>query len=64
MKIDDWLIGVVLGGFVMSCCYLVAEYLSWRSQQASEVKALLGMGDLYKRIHSVTKPFARVFRRT
>lgn len=63
MKVDDWLIAVVLTGFVMSCGYLVAEYLSWRSHQASEVEALLGMGDLYKRIHSVTKPLARVFRR-
>jgi hypothetical protein len=63
MKIDDWLIGVVLSGLVMSCGYIVAEYLSWRSHQASEVKALLHLGDLYKRIYSVTKPLARVFRR-
>jgi hypothetical protein len=64
MKMDDWLMVVVLSGLVMSCSYIVAEYLSWRSHQISEVKALLGIGDLYKRIHSVTKPLARVFLRT
>jgi hypothetical protein len=61
MKMDDWLIVVVLSGLVMSCSYIIAEYLSWRAHQVSEAKALLGLGHLYRRIHSVTKPLARVF---
>lgn len=63
MKLDDWLMAVVLSGFAMTFIYIVAEYLSWRSQEASDLKVRLGLRDLYKRLHSATKPLVRVIRR-
>ncbi|MGO9935739.1 MAG: hypothetical protein ACLPV8_28565 [Steroidobacteraceae bacterium] len=64
MKVDDLLFVVVLSGLGLSCSYIVAEYLSWRSHQASEFKALLVVRNVYKRFHSATKPLVRAIRRT
>jgi multisubunit Na+/H+ antiporter MnhG subunit len=63
MTSDDLLMVVVVIGLVMSSCYLIAECLSWRSRQAAETKGLLLLRDLYKRMHSATKPLIRAMRR-
>jgi hypothetical protein len=64
MTVDDLLMLLILSGFVMSSSYIVAECLSWRSGKAADVKALLLLRDLYKRVHSVTRPLIRAIRRT
>jgi hypothetical protein len=64
MTLDDLLMVVVVSGLVMSSCYIVAECLSWRSRQAAEIKAIVLLRELHKRIHSVTKPLIRAMRRS
>jgi hypothetical protein len=56
MKTEDVLLIAVIAGFGLTCCYLVSEVLSWQTLKAADTRALLGVRQLYKRLHSATKP--------
>jgi hypothetical protein len=64
MRADDLLMAFVAGGVALTCFYMVVEYLSWQTVKASDLKAGLALRELYRKLHSKTKPyFARAIRR-
>jgi len=36
VSLDDFFIGIVVGGIALSCAYIRAEYRSWRSRGAAK----------------------------
>jgi hypothetical protein len=62
-RMDDLLMIVVMCGVAMTCSYIAAECLSWRSLQASDLKARLVVRDLYKRLHMAAIPLVRAVRK-
>jgi hypothetical protein len=63
MKADDLLMVLVTSGVVLTCLYMAHEYLSWQSVRAFDLKALLDLRELYRKIHSTAKPYVRAIRR-
>jgi hypothetical protein len=64
MRADDLLVVLVASGVALTCFYLVAEYLSWQTVKASDLKAGIVLRELYKKLHSKTKPYlVRAIRR-
>jgi hypothetical protein len=63
MKTDDLLFLFMFGGAALTCCYLIAEFVSWQAIKALDLKAMLDLRELYKRVHSATKPIVRAMRR-
>jgi hypothetical protein len=61
MKTDYVLMGVLVLGAALTCFYLVAECLSWRTVKDADHRAMREIRELYKKIHSATKPFTRTF---
>lgn len=57
MKTSDVMMGVLFIGSALTCIYLIAECLSWRTAKASDHKAGLAVRELYKKLHSKTKPY-------
>ncbi|MGO9931006.1 MAG: hypothetical protein ACLPV8_04225 [Steroidobacteraceae bacterium] len=47
MSFDDFFIGVVVGGIVLSGAYIRAEYRSWRNQGAAERQRALAVHELH-----------------
>jgi hypothetical protein len=64
---DDWmktayvLMGVLVIGFALTCFYLLAECLSWRSVKDADHRAMREIRELYKKIHATPKPFTLPF---
>lgn len=61
MKTEDVLMGVLVIGAALTCFYLIAECLSWRTVKDADHRAMLDLRELYKKLHSATKPFTRPF---
>jgi hypothetical protein len=55
------LMGVLLAGAALTCFYIVAECLSWRSVKDADHRAMREIRELYKKIHTTTKPFTMPF---
>jgi hypothetical protein len=64
MRADDLLVILVASGAALTCFYLVAEYMSWQTVKASDLKAGIVLRELYRKLHSKTKPYlVRAIRR-
>lgn len=61
MKTEYVLMGVLLIGASLTCFYIVAECLSWRTVKDADHAAMREIRELYKKIHTATKPFTRSF---
>jgi hypothetical protein len=64
MKAYHLLMIIVMSGVALTCFYMVDEYLTWQSVKASDIRAKVDLRELYKKVHSATKPFiVRAIRR-
>jgi hypothetical protein len=63
MKTEDFLLGTVVVGITFTCLYMILEFRSWQAIRASDHKAGLMLRDLYKKLHSRTKPFTQSITR-
>jgi hypothetical protein len=61
MKTADVLMAVLLIGAALTCFYILAECLSWRTVKDADHKAMREIRELYKKLHSPTKPFTMPF---
>jgi hypothetical protein len=57
MKTSYVLMGILFIGSALTCVYLLAECLSWQTAKASDHRAGLVVRELYKKLHSKTKPY-------
>jgi hypothetical protein len=55
------LMGVLLVGGALTCFYILAECLSWRTVKDADHRAMREIRELYKKVHSTPKPFTRPF---
>jgi hypothetical protein len=55
------LMGFVLVGGALTCLYIVAECLSWRTIKDADHRAMREIRELYKKLHTPTKPFTMPF---
>lgn len=55
------LMGILLIGGGLTCFYLIAECLSWRSVKESDHRAMREIRELYKKTHVTTKPITWSF---
>lgn len=55
------LMGIVLIGGALTCFYIVAECLSWRTIKDADHRAIREIRELYKKIHTPSKPFTMPF---
>jgi hypothetical protein len=55
------LIGLLLVGGALTCFYILAECLSWRSIKDADHRAMREIRELYKKIHTPSKPFTVPF---
>lgn len=55
------LMGVLFIGFALTCFYILAECLSWRTVKDADHKAMREIRELYKKLHSPAKPFTMPF---
>jgi hypothetical protein len=58
------LMGVLLIGVALTCFYILAECLSWRTVKDADHRAMREIRELYKKLHSPTKPFMPFVNRT
>ena len=64
MKTEDLLLVLVAAGVTLTCFYMVVEFMSWQTAKASDHRARLVIREIYRKLHSRTKPyFARGPRR-
>jgi hypothetical protein len=61
MKTAYVLMGIVLVGAALTCFYILAECLSWRTVKDADHRAMREIRELYKKVHSAGKPFTRPF---
>lgn len=61
MKTQYVLMGVLILGAALTCFYLVAECLSWRTIKDADHKAMGELRELYKKIYSAARPLTRSF---
>jgi hypothetical protein len=61
MKTAYVLMGFVLIGGALTCFYIVAECLSWRTIKDADNRAIREIRELYKKIHTPSKPFTMPF---
>jgi hypothetical protein len=61
MKTAYVLMGFVLIGGALTCFYIVAECLSWRTIKDADHRAIREIRELYKKIHTPSKPFTMPF---
>jgi hypothetical protein len=61
MKTAYVLMGFVLIGAALTCFYILAECLSWRTVKDADHRAMREIRELYKKLHSPTKPFTMPF---
>ena len=53
------LVGILLVGSALTCFYIVAECLSWRTIKDADYRAMREIRELYKKLHA--KPLTRLF---
>ena len=64
MKSEDLLMVIAVSGAALTCFYIVAECLSWKTVKAADLRARLDLREMYKKLHAATKPFVnRAMRR-
>lgn len=61
MKTQYVLMGILLLGGALTCFYILAECLSWRSVKDADHRAMREIRELYKKIHAPAKPLTRTF---
>ena len=61
MKTAYVLMGILLIGFALTCFYILAECLSWRTVKDADHRAMREIRELYKKIHAPSKPFTMPF---
>jgi hypothetical protein len=61
MKTSYVLIAFLFIGFALTCFYILAECLSWRTVKDADHRAMREIRELYKKIHSTSKPFTVPF---
>jgi len=55
------LMGVLLVGGALTCIYILAECMSWRTIKDADHRAMREIRELYKKLHAAPKPAARSF---
>jgi hypothetical protein len=55
------LMGILLVGGALTCLYILAECLSWRTVNDADHRAMREIRELYKKTHPPVKPFGRSF---
>lgn len=55
------LIGILFIGVALTCLYILAECLSWRTVKDADHRAMREIRELYKKIHATSKPFTMPF---
>jgi len=50
VSVDDFFIGIVVGGIALSCAYIRAEYRSWRSLGAAARRR----GSILRELHATS----------
>jgi hypothetical protein len=55
------LIGVLIVGVALTCFYILAECLSWRTVKDADHRAMREIRELYKKLHATSKPFTMPF---
>jgi hypothetical protein len=64
MEANDFLMIIVVCGVALTCVYIVAEWLSWKTVKDSDHRTMLALREMYKKLHSKTRPYlVRVIRR-
>jgi hypothetical protein len=64
MRSDDLLMVMAVSGAALTCFYIVAECLSWKTVKAADLRSKLNLRELYKKLHAATKPLVnRAIRR-
>jgi hypothetical protein len=63
MKSEDALLIVVLTGMGLTCIYLLYEFLLWRAIKVANHRGLIQARELYKKLHTATKPIVMALRR-
>ena len=64
MRTEDVLWSLVACGVIVTCLYLMQEFLQWRWLKNFDVKARLELRELYRRLHTTAKPrFIRAIRK-
>jgi hypothetical protein len=61
MKTSYVLMGILVIGFALTCFYILAECLSWRTVKDADHRAMREIRELYKKIHTTSKPFTMPF---
>jgi hypothetical protein len=61
MKTAYVLMGVLVIGVTLTCFYILAECLSWRSVKDADHRAMREIRELYKTLHATSKPFTMPF---
>jgi hypothetical protein len=57
MRSEDLLLAIVIGGAGLTCFYLVCECWSWKVIKAADLKAMLDVREMYKKLHASTRPY-------
>jgi hypothetical protein len=55
------LFGVLVVGVALTCFYILAECLSWRTVKDADHRAMREIRELYKKLHATSKPFTMPF---
>jgi hypothetical protein len=55
------LMGVLVIGVALTCFYILAECLSWRTVKDADHRAMREIRELYRKMHATSKPFTVPF---
>jgi hypothetical protein len=61
MRTAYMLMAVLVIGVAVTCFYILAECLSWRTVKDADHRAMREIRELYKKIHATSKPFTMPF---
>lgn len=61
MRTSYVLFCVLFIGIAVTCFYIIAECLSWRTVKDADHRAMREIRELYKKIHTTSKPFTMPF---
>jgi hypothetical protein len=64
VKSEDILMLMALGGAALAIWYIAAECLTWKVIKAADLRAMMDVRDMYRKLHAATRPFVnRAMRR-
>jgi hypothetical protein len=63
MKSEDALLMILLFGMGLTCFYLLNEFLLWQTIQAANRRGVIQARELYRKLHTATKPMVLALRR-